>query len=523
MASEIEVFFRALRAREFRRLDEQGHVYLDYTGSALYAESHVAAHAELLRGSLFGNPHSDSPASRASTGAVERARAAVLRFFDADPAEYEVVFTANASGALRLVGEAFPFAPGSRLVLSADNHNSVNGIRQFAARRGAEVRYIPLDAELRLRDAERSLAGADRTLSNLFAFPAQSNFSGVRHPLRLVETAREMGYSVLVDAAAYVPTTRLSLRDVPADFVALSFYKMFGYPTGVGALIARREALERLERPWFAGGTVDFVSTHAPLHALKRGAEGFEDGTPSFLAVSAVPAGLALLERVGMARLGYHVASLTHVLLRELAALRHANGSPLVRIYGPADMRDRGGTVALNLLDAAGRVVDYRLVEARAASAGISLRGGCFCNPGAAEHAFGFTPEMSARCFGAMARDGFDLDRLQACLGGAPVGAIRISLGMASVEADVTRVVETMRELSSLGSPDAIVNRGEPVAVPLEGDGPRPLLSGDECRIGDMSHAAGQLRRMTSTAEHARTKHPMIQKDVDVDCLLTGG
>lgn len=447
MATEIEVYFRGLRAREFSRLDAQGQVYLDYTGSALYAESHVAAHAELLRASLFGNPHSDSPASLASTDAVERARAAVLRFFDADPAEYDVCFTANASGALRLVGEAFPFAPGSRCVLSADNHNSVNGIRAFAARRGAEAHYISLDAKLRLRDPERWLDGADRSRPNLFAFPAQSNFSGVRHPLRLVEMAREMGYAVLLDAAAYVPTSPLRLRDIPADFVALSFYKMFGYPSGLGALVARREALERLERPWFAGGTVDFVSTHAPLHALKRGAEGFEDGTPSFLAVSAVPAGLALLEEVGMARLGYHVASLTGVLLSELAALRHANGSPMVRIHGPADLYDRGGTVALNLLDPAGHVVDYRVVEARAAEAGISIRGGCFCNPGAAEHAFGFTPETSARCFGAMARDGFDLDRLRACLGGAPVGAIRISLGMASVETDVARVVEMLREV----------------------------------------------------------------------------
>jgi selenocysteine lyase/cysteine desulfurase len=119
-------------------------------------------------------------------------------------------------------------------------------------------------------------------------------------------------------------------------------------------------------------------------------------------------------------------------------------------------MRDRGGTIALNLLDASGCVIDYRLVEACAASAGISLRGGCFCNPGAAEHAFGFTPEMSARCFGAMSRDAFDLDRLQACLG-APVGAIRISLGMASVEADVARVVEVLREVG-----DAVVSRHTP-------------------------------------------------------------
>ncbi|HEU4456628.1 MAG TPA: aminotransferase class V-fold PLP-dependent enzyme, partial [Longimicrobium sp.] len=407
MASEMEVHFRALRAREFRRLDESGQVYLDYTGSALYAESHVAEHAAMLRRSLFGNPHSDSPASRASTDALERARAAVLRFFDADPAVYDLAFTANASGALRLVGEAFPFGPGSRFVLCADNHNSVNGIREFAARRGAEVRHVGLDGELRMLDPDPHLIGADRGRPHLFAFPAQSNFSGVRHPLEMVERARGMGYRVLLDAAAFVPTAPLRLRDVPADFVALSFYKMFGYPTGLGALIARRDALEMLVRPWFAGGTVDFVSTLAPLHGMKAGVEAFEDGTPSFLAVSAVPSGLELMERVGMARLGYHVASLTRLLLRELADLRHADGSPLVRLHGPADLRGRGGTVAFNLLDAAGGVVDYRVVEAAARDAGISLRGGCFCNPGAAEHAFGFGAEASARCFAAALRHGF--------------------------------------------------------------------------------------------------------------------
>src|SRR5918997_31611 len=193
MTIPIDTDFRALRARGFARLDARGDVYLDYTGSALYPESLVRAHVELLRGSVFGNPHSDSPASRASTQMVEDARAAVLRFFDADPAEYAVCFTANSSGALRLVGEAFPFRPGSRFVLSADNHNSVNGIREFAAHRGAEVRYLPLDAELRLRGAEEALADVDRRHPHLFAFPAQSNFSGVRHPLRLVHEARESG------------------------------------------------------------------------------------------------------------------------------------------------------------------------------------------------------------------------------------------------------------------------------------------------------------------------------------------
>ena len=74
-----------------------------------------------------------------------------LEFFAADPAEYDVVFTANASGAFRLVGEAFAFRPGSRLVLSADNHNSVNGIREMARSRGADVHYARLTGELQAR------------------------------------------------------------------------------------------------------------------------------------------------------------------------------------------------------------------------------------------------------------------------------------------------------------------------------------------------------------------------------------
>ena len=79
--------------------------------------------------------------SRLSAACADEARRAVLEFFRAPPG-YTVVFTANASGALKLVGEAFPFAAGSTYVLGADSHNSVHGIRQFAASRGAQVAYI---------------------------------------------------------------------------------------------------------------------------------------------------------------------------------------------------------------------------------------------------------------------------------------------------------------------------------------------------------------------------------------------
>ena len=175
-----------MRALEYSRLDALDQTYLDYTGGGLYAESQLRKHHDLLRAGLFGNPHSGNPASRTSTEFADAARRAVLAFVNASPDDYTVVFTANASGALKLVGEAFPFTPGSRYLLTADNHNSVNGIREFARSRDAEVTYLPLRGpELRQDEAAllAELGRAPAGRRHLFAYPAQSNYSGVRHPL----------------------------------------------------------------------------------------------------------------------------------------------------------------------------------------------------------------------------------------------------------------------------------------------------------------------------------------------------
>ncbi|HEX8990194.1 MAG TPA: aminotransferase class V-fold PLP-dependent enzyme, partial [Anaerolineales bacterium] len=253
----------ALRRTQYARLDAGEHVYLDYTGGGLYAEKQLQQHQALLRENVFGNPHSSNPTSLAATRLVDSTRDYILRFFRADPAEYDVIFTNNASGALKLVGESYPFARGGHYLLTFDNHNSVNGIREFAHARGAEVTYIPVALpDMRVESAalDEYFQRGSRDAYNLFAYPAQSNFSSVQHPLEWIDQAHGAGWDVLLDAAAFAPTSRLDLGRFHPDFVPLSFYKMFGYPTGIGALIARRESLGRLHRPWFAGGTITVAS-----------------------------------------------------------------------------------------------------------------------------------------------------------------------------------------------------------------------------------------------------------------------
>jgi molybdenum cofactor sulfurtransferase len=445
-----------LRAAEFGRLDALRHVYLDYTGSGLYAESQVAHHAALLQTEVFGNPHSANPTSSHSTRLVEATRAHVLNYFNAG-GDYTAVFTQNASGALKLVGESYPFEPGGALLLTSDNHNSVNGIREYAHARRAEVEYAPLGMpELRV-DSDRLrdlLARPHAGKPRLFAFPAQSNFSGVKHPLELIGEARDAGWHVLLDAAAFVPTNRLDLQKYQPEFVALSFYKMFGYPTGVGCLLIRNDAVKLLRRPWFAGGTVNFASVRGKLHVLSAGEAGFEDGTLNYLAIPAVSNGLRLLETVGIDTVQARVQCLTAWLLTELLALKHSNGRPMVRLYGPATTSHRGGVVTLNIYDPAGCLVDYRRVEELAGEQGISLRTGCFCNPGAGETAERLSEEEMTAAM-ALGQD-ISLARFFESIkngSGKSAGAVRLSLGIVSNFADVEHFlhfVEQFRDETSL-------------------------------------------------------------------------
>ena len=432
-----------LRAAEFSRLDQNDHVYLDYTGGGLYGDCQVKEHCDFLLQHVLGNPHSTNPTSQATTDRIERCRQRVLDFFRASPDEYAVIFTANASQALKLVGESYPFEPGDQFLLTFDNHNSVNGIREFDRAHGAETTYIPLEPpELRIGKAvlDQHLDRARPGRHNLFAYPAQSNFSGVQHSLEWIDRAQRKGWDVLLDAAAFVPTNRLDLSLYKPDYVALSFYKMFGYPTGVGALIARWRALEKLHRPWFAGGTIEVASVKADQHVLAGGAAAFEDGTLDYSNIPAVEIGLDFLDKIGVERIHDRVQCLAKWLINELVGLRYDNGVPLILLYGPACVDARGGAIAANFQDRNGQVIDHQVIEDSANRHNISLRTGCFCNPGAGEIALGLARTELVTCFSQSSEEPnqrLTLDDFRRCIDSKSTGAVRISLGIASNFRDV--------------------------------------------------------------------------------------
>jgi selenocysteine lyase/cysteine desulfurase len=432
-----------LRATEYARLDRQGHVYLDYTGGSLYAECQLREHFILLQRGIFGNPHSKNLTSMAMTQLVEHAREYVLRYFNASPDEYMVIFTQNSTGALKLIGESYPFEVGDNYLLTFDNHNSVNGIREYARSRGASVTYVPVQPPDLRADTDfltDSLDAARPGKNNLFAYPAQSNFTGVQHPLEWIAEAQAKGWDVLLDAAAFAPSNRLDLSRWHPDFVDISFYKIFGYPTGTGCLLVRKAAAQKLERPWYSGGTITFSSVVAMDHYLTPGPAGFEDGTVNYLNLPAVEIGLKWIESIGIEMIHTRVMCLTDWLIDQLLTLRHSNGRPLIHIYGPPNIRKRGGTVQVNFFDQDGQMFDCNDIERLANHERISLRAGCHCNPGAREAALGFTREDLEICF--RGKDRLTFDEFLHVIDGKTTGALRASIGLATNFADVYKYVQ---------------------------------------------------------------------------------
>jgi selenocysteine lyase/cysteine desulfurase len=130
-------------------------------------------------------------------------------------------------------------------------------------------------------------------------------------------------------------------------------------------------------------------------------------------------------------------------LLAGLLRLHYADGAPLVRVYGPTSMDARGGAVTVKFYDAAGGLIYHETIEQRANAANISVRTGCFCNPGGGELALGLSKTELVACFNEPEHHHhLTKQDLRVCIDGKSTGAVRISLGLASNFADVQQFLD---------------------------------------------------------------------------------
>jgi molybdenum cofactor sulfurtransferase len=406
---------------------------------------------------LYGNPHSGSPSSQLSTNRIEDIRLKVLRFFNADPEDFDLVFVANATAGIKLVGDAFrELNGGFNYGYHRDAHTSLIGLRELAA--GSRC-LEDKDIELWISGQEQ-LVKDDTTASvNLFAYPAQSNMNGRRLPLTWVEGVQKIKTSnqrtyTLLDASALVSTSPLDLSSTGSapDFTVLSFYKIFGFPD-LGALIVKKSSDSIFqERKYFGGGTVDIVlCIKEQWHVSKSQSlhESLEDGTLPFHSILALDAAIDVHYKLygSMARIARHTEFLSQRLYDGLRNLRHGNLEPVcvmqsARAESNSNARAQGPIIAFNLRNSYGAWVSNTEFERLASVRSFHIRSGGLCNPGGIAASLNLEPWEMRKNFSAGFKCGAETD----IYAGKITGVIRASIGAMSTINDIDRFISFVHE-----------------------------------------------------------------------------
>ncbi|CAF4811834.1 unnamed protein product [Pieris macdunnoughi] len=454
-------------SKEFCRLRER--CYLENAGAALYPASLLQKINEDFTNNVYMNPHSD----KYTKDCIEQIRCLILKHFNTDPSNYTVIFTSGTTQSLKLVIESFQFSSeevelnqGSFVYLR-DNHTSVIGLREIAKEKSVNVVHISREEFLKsIKNSVTSLnASSDRKGNSLLAYPAQNNFNGYKYPLDCIDRIKNgclnsylkkqlcgtsCNWYILIDAASYVSTNKLDLSETQPDFVCLSFYKIFGYPTGLGALIVKNKSIPILsEKKYFGGGTVDIVLSSEDFH-IKRETicERYEDGTVSFLSILALKHCFdtlySLIPKIVnndvMETISHHTFYLAQDFYNQLKKLTHENGNKAGHLYMDSDFTDiskQGSIVTFNLKRKNGVFVGYAEFQHMADLFNISVRTGCFCNSGTCQRHLNVSNKSMKAMYNAGHKCGDDIDLLK----GKPTGAIRVSFGYYNTFRDVDKLI----------------------------------------------------------------------------------
>lgn len=511
--------------------------YLDHAGATPSPVSGIRAFSADLCSNLYGNPHSASPSSLLSTQRVNDVRLRVLRYLNADPEAFDVVFCGNATAAVKLVAEGFVAAgegeEGWRYRFHGDAHTSLVGVRELAT--DASCLETDADVERWLEEpSEPSEGGRGEDGPGLFAWPGQSNLTGRRLPLQWAGRirARRRNYYTLLDAAALLTTSPLDLSGAGAapDFTVFSFYKIFGFPDLGGLVVRRASAGVLAGRRYFGGGTVGGLTIHGFVARKTEAPHQFlEDGTVPFHSIIALDAMMTARERVhgSPVEVCAHAFSLARLARELMGELEHGNGRRVCTIYGAGDFasaREQGPTIAFNMRKPDGAWVGYADVEKLAAVKKIHLRVGTMCNPGGMSSYVGLKSWEMEQNYkaGHVCSDDRDV------IGGKPTGAVRVSFAAMSTLDDVLVLVRFLEEFyvdrgcvpAPIPVPDGIGDGQDEVVVdsliickcsshggtglPLTGYRPdqvlRWLQDFAKRRMGDQATRAGLGPRMVSRA-----------------------
>lgn len=301
-----------------------------------------------------------------ATSAYEAARDKVSKFVGS-PSK-GLVFVRGTTEATNLVR----FAWGEKNVRKDDtivttlmeHHSNIVPWQLLAKSKGAKLKFVGLNADgtLDMGQFEELLKESPKLVTVTHC----SNVLGTINDVRSIcAKAKAAGATTVVDGAQSVPHMPVDTQAVGADFYAFSGHKMLG-PTGIGALVAKKETLSEME-PFHGGGEMikEVFLDHATWNEVPY---KFEAGTVNIADAIGLGAAVEYLASIGMEKVREHEVRILEYALQTLSKVKGFHP------YGPADTTRRGGVVSFNLGDVHPHDLATILDEE-----GIAIRSGHHC------------------------------------------------------------------------------------------------------------------------------------------------
>jgi len=373
-------------------------VYLDSTATSQKPRQVIDATADFYSRYNANVHRAIYELGEEATRAYEGARENVAAFIRAKSAN-EIVFTKSTTEALNLVAYGWgikgPLREGDEIVGTVMEHHSNHVPWHFVRdHKGVVLKYVGVTDDGRLRIDEYDGLITKRT--KLVTVAHVSNVLGTINPVKeIAKRAHEVGAICVVDAAQSVPHMPVDVQDIGCDFLAFSGHKMLG-PTGIGILYGRSEVLEATE-PLLGGGEM-IREVHLGSSAWADVPAKFEGGTPNIAGAIGLGAAVDYLGVLGMDAVREHEVDMTRYAIERLATV------PGLRLFGPDDVRARGG-VASFTLEAAHPHDIASILDVE----GICIRSGHHCAQPLMDR---FEVSATARASFYVYNDPADVDRL---------------------------------------------------------------------------------------------------------------
>jgi cysteine desulfurase/selenocysteine lyase len=279
-----------------------------------------------------------------ATSEYEKTRENIRKFINARHRD-EIIFTRNTTESINLIAHSWGkqnIKRGNEIILTEfEHHSNIVPWQMICKEKNAKINYVDIDNEGYFNMQSYSDLLNKNKKTKLVSFSQMSNVLGTIYPAKnIIKMAHEKNIPVVIDGAQSVPHMGVDVQDLNCDFLAFSAHKMLG-PTGVGILYVKREILEQMS-PFITGGDM-IKEVHKDNTIFNELPYKFEGGTPNIADVIGYNAALEYLQDLGMDNIRHHEMELVKYLYDKIKDIKN------IQIYGPRNMRDRGGLISFNI------------------------------------------------------------------------------------------------------------------------------------------------------------------------------